>query len=196
VLTDYVLIELSIRWEQKLTKKDVELLLAHLCERAPLLAARAKRLNDLAGTAILDGLQASGWDRSRLPKYRSSLQQYLVTHCFTLFTTRTRLSYLQPYDAPIFKVVQDGDIEGKKLLLSAEPVLAYAMDPFNLGLLFVSISCRCYRSILSLPFLICGILLRKVSRNGRVLPDDQTPPRKRLPVRLIGQRWKVSLPFP
>lgn len=75
MLTDYVLIELSIRWEQKLTKKDVELLLAHLCERAPLLAARAKRLNDLAGTAILDGLQASGWDRSRLPKYRSSLQQ-------------------------------------------------------------------------------------------------------------------------
>ncbi|TKA53375.1 hypothetical protein B0A55_12722, partial [Friedmanniomyces simplex] len=50
---------------------------------------------------------------------------------------RTRLPYSQLYDAPIFKVVQDGDIEGTKRLLSAEPVLAYAVDPFNLGLLYM-----------------------------------------------------------
>lgn len=68
------------RWEDKLTQKDIVLLLQFRKLNLPKIEERVQILHPIASQAIVDGLIAYGWNHSELTTMRSKLMTNVKKH--------------------------------------------------------------------------------------------------------------------
>lgn len=80
-----------------------------------------------------------------------------------------RMPVLLPYESSIFSLVQSGDIDGTRALLTSGKAPIDAIDPYGLGLLYVSTSMMAPSGRLTVAT-VCFLLLLEGSRPCCLLP--------------------------